>query len=90
MTRPPYLLSGNGSHSMGWLGVPTCIKTTHSQINHFQQIQIRFLGITNIVTLTNIMKKTPRVRNKDDVDKDGDDKDDDFDGGVGIGRGGLC
>ena len=48
------------------------------------------MGITNIVTLTNIMKKTPRVRNKDDVDKDGDDKDDDFDGGVGIGRGGLC
>ena len=55
-----------------------------------KQIQIRCLGITNIVTLTNIMKKTPRVRNKDDVDKDGDDKDDDFDGGVGIGRGGLC
>ena len=55
-----------------------------------RQIQIRCLGITNIVTLTNIMKKTPRVRNKDDVDKDGDDKDDDFDGGVGIGRGGLC
>ena len=60
VTRPPYLLSGNGFHSMGWLGVPTCIKTTHSQINHFQQIQIRFLGITNIVTLTNIMKKNTK------------------------------